>query len=181
MLVYLFVHFYCLFVAWVILCSSDTAVAVVILSVTVLILWMMWSPHLYWYMMTLRVPVRELKNIFETWQLEWHFGWYLRRGAPLAVALVNGQEPRLTSIVEGGRPWNGLFPIHIPLLVSNPWRRHPMGPADQRGPNMFSSINGERNQKKPLINKKLVGEFLYQHYFSESYILSSNWGVAKVI
>ena len=36
------------------------------------------------------------------------------------MALVNGQEPRLTSIVEGGRPWNGLFSIHIPLLVSDP-------------------------------------------------------------
>ena len=36
-------------------------------------------------------------------------GSYLRRGVPLAVvAVVNGQEPRLTSIVEGGRPWNGL-------------------------------------------------------------------------
>ena len=67
------------------------------------------------------------------------------------MALVNGQEPRLTSIVEGGRPWNGLFSIHIPLLVSDPLATAtgPMGAAGQRGPNMFSSINTEINQINP--------------------------------
>ena len=75
---------------------------------------------------------------------------YLRRGAPLAVTLVNGQEPRLTSIVEGGRPWNGLFPIHIPLLVSDPWLPPPYGSS--RPARLNYVINGESNQ----INRKTV-------------------------
>ena len=89
-------------------------------------------------------------------KLEWHLGSYLRRGAPLAVALVNGQEPRLTSIVEGGRPWNGLFPIHIPLLVSNPWLPPPYGTGGPERPKHV--LQYQRRKKPEEINKRLVAD-----------------------
>ena len=66
------------------------------------------------------------------------------------------------------------FPNSYSSSCLQPLAPPPFGTGGPERPKYVLGETEKETRKKPLINKKLDGEFLYQHYFAESYILSSN-------